>query len=163
LEINGQRVASLETGETYTNVFDAGNVVITTDNWTTPGKFTLALNAEAGTEYKLELLPRGESVMAGVFGGAIGMAATASVGENSGSFKLVVQEAKKPTKVVSPAPLLPPASNVAPQTQEVSPVQTGEPANAEGKLTELKKLYDKGLLSKEIYIEKQREVMGGSK
>ena len=64
LEINGQRVASLETGETYTNFFDAGNVVITTDNWTTPGKFTLALNAEAGTEYKLELSPRGESVMA---------------------------------------------------------------------------------------------------
>ena len=95
LEINGQRVASLKTGETYSGLFDAGKISIATDHWSSPGKFMIDLNGEPGAEYCFELSPRGDSFLPGALFGVVGLAVDASVNSNAGLFKIVIIDVKK--------------------------------------------------------------------
>lgn len=143
VDVNGQRIADLGRGETYSGVFDAGRLSITTDHWSSPGKFTVALNAESGAEYKLELSPREDSFLPGALFGIVGLAVDAAVENNSGLFKLVIKDVQK--------------------SAAVGNAEGTKPPTVEERLAELKKLYDKGLLSHEIYVERQREILAGSR
>ncbi len=164
VDVNGQRIANLGRGDTFSDVFDAGKLVITTDHWSSPGKFTVAINAEPGAEYKLELSPREASFLPGALFGIVGLAVDAAVENNSGLFKLVIQDVRKTFeagKLRSPEP---PATNIPASPKEALPTPSDKrPSPTEEKLAELKQLYDKGLISHDIYLEKQREILGASR
>ena len=60
VEINGERVAELWRGESFSADYDPGRYVITTDAWSTfGGEYKYVLSAEPDTEYLLEISPRG--------------------------------------------------------------------------------------------------------
>ena len=88
-----------------------------------------------------------------------GLLVDASVESNSGPFKMVFQEVRNDGLVSGEAPNLP-AQNPGdepPINSRVAP--NSPPTSIETRLTELKQLHEKGLISTEIYLEKQRTIL----
>jgi len=163
LDVNGVRIADLGRGDTYSGIFDAGKLSITTDHWSSPGKFTVVLNAESGAKYKLELSPREDSFLPGALFGVVGLSVDAALENNSGLFKLVIQDVQKSLKAGNIRSPEVSSTTIPVLPNGASPAQPTKPPTVEEKLAELKQLYDKGLLSYEIYIERQREILGASR
>lgn len=61
VEINGSRVGSLGTSETYTGDINPGPTVIAVSSDIIPGRYVLKFNAEAGKKYRFTVSPRGDS------------------------------------------------------------------------------------------------------
>lgn len=78
------------------NIFDveSGQHVLTADIWDAPGKCNVVLNLMPATEYYFQVLPRTESLLSGMLGGALGMAIESGGKECGGAFAIapVVKE-----------------------------------------------------------------------
>jgi len=89
VEINGRQIGSLSIGS-FTYVDHApGQVNISVDNWSFPGKYVISVNLKPNGEYYFDVSPRSESFGPVVFGGYIGSSIDAQVNQNSGAFKVV--------------------------------------------------------------------------
>ena len=86
--VNGQQIGELSRGDAISSDVTPGRVTVTTDTATAHGKYSVSLNLQRNTEYQFEVSPRGESYGPGAFFGVLGLAADASVNENSGLFKI---------------------------------------------------------------------------
>jgi hypothetical protein len=82
--VNGESVANLSVGETYSGALRPGTVTIAVSAWSAPGEFKMKFRADPGKSYRLHISPRGESYAASVVGGLPGMAI-----EGGGPFKIV--------------------------------------------------------------------------
>ncbi len=170
IKINGQKIVSLDKGETYTGIFDSGKMVISVDNWQEPGYFILNLDALSEAEYTLDVVSRFHKGPAGLLPALIYLSfnpetdtyksgieelpVDANIEKDEGPFQFVFRNAQKPfnsSNVVEPSARKP-VDNPTNQNPDSLNLQ-------ETKLNELKRLYDKGLISKEIYIERQREIL----
>ena len=87
IDVNGVRVADLGRGDTFSAVFPPGELTVSADAWSYPGRFSVTVKTEPGKEYVFEVSPRGESYVAGMFGAA-GMAVDYSVNESGGAFQI---------------------------------------------------------------------------
>lgn len=76
------------------NIFDvkAGQHVLTADMWDAPGKCDVALDLQPATEYYFQVQPRSGSLIAGLAGGFLGMAAESGGRECGGAFAIVPVE-----------------------------------------------------------------------
>ena len=89
LDVNGARIASIPNGGSYSGPLPEGPVTMSATSWSSPGRFTIRFNAQAGKRYAFELSPRGEQVFATVAFGMVGLAAdTIAHDETSGAFKI---------------------------------------------------------------------------
>jgi hypothetical protein len=89
IDANGSKVASLSAGGSYTGPLPPGPATLTATCWSSPGRYTIHFNAEAGKRYAFEVSARGEQFAATAIGGVIGLAADTAVnGETSGAFKI---------------------------------------------------------------------------
>ncbi len=95
LDINGERMAALGRGEGYTGNFRPGKTVLTTEAWSAPGRFTISVETKPNHDYVFEISPRGDGAATGMLFGVAGMAAEASVSEQSGPFQIVPISAEK--------------------------------------------------------------------
>lgn len=93
VKVDGRQIASLGVGGSTLLDVPADSHKIIVDGWNYPNAYTITLQAKAGTLYALEISPRSEAVVAGMFG-IVGMMVEASVNENGGSFQVRVAEAK---------------------------------------------------------------------
>lgn len=163
VDINGERVAELWRGESFSANYDPGRLVITTDSWGSPGEFTLVITTEPDTEYLLEISPREELMNSALFGYA-GAIVDAEVNENSGPFKLTIKKVTRNNRV-NPA-YLPnktqaPTSIDKPNEPKVieEDLVSKTPSTLREKLDELKHLYESGLISEDVYLEQQRKLL----
>lgn len=97
IDVSGDRVAELWRGESYTGVLQPGKVILSTDAWSTPGRFMAHFNAEPDKEYVFEISPRGGHYATLVFFGIVGSAVDSAIDENTGPFAITLKEIK-PTR-----------------------------------------------------------------
>jgi hypothetical protein len=156
ININGNEVAKLQRNGSYTGDFNAGKIVIQADARMQFAKYIIWLNADEGVEYSLEIIDNGmlrngaivDEMLMSIFGqrekdGIEENKLDAKVVDGSGWFRLIFREVKRLTNI---------------SKQPIVEMEKSENLQ-ETKLNELKRLYDKGLISKEIYIERQREIL----
>lgn len=83
VEVNGQQVANLSAGESYSGSVRPGPTTITVSNWSSPGHSSYRFNAAAGKTYRFQVKPRSANLMAGFAAGFVGQ-----VIEGGGPFAL---------------------------------------------------------------------------
>jgi hypothetical protein len=89
IDANGARIASLAAGGSYTGPVPPGPVTLTATCWSSPGRYTIHFNAEAGRSYAFEVSSRNEQIAATAAFGVIGLAADTAINEDtSGAFKI---------------------------------------------------------------------------
>jgi hypothetical protein len=93
VRVDGSEIAQLGVGGSIMLDVPAGSRKIVVDAFGHPNEFSMTLNAKPGMLYTLEVSPRAESVMAGMFGLA-GMLVEAAVNQNGGTFQLRIVDAK---------------------------------------------------------------------
>ena len=74
IDVNGTRVTNLENGGSYKGSVKPGPVTIVVTNWQSPGRSVASFRAVPGKTYRFVIEPRGQSLVASVAGGLIGMA-----------------------------------------------------------------------------------------
>jgi hypothetical protein len=89
VKINGQQVAGLWAGSSSTVDIAPGANVVSVDGWSYPGSWTVDLNAKAGQTYAIEISPRGDSYVFGMFG-LVGGVIDVSANKNAGAFQMRV-------------------------------------------------------------------------
>jgi hypothetical protein len=92
VKVDGREVANLGVGGSTMLDVRAGRHTIAVDHWAHPNSFAITLNAKPGTMYTLEVSPRTEAAVAGMFG-LVGVFAEAAANENGGSFQIRVVQA----------------------------------------------------------------------
>lgn len=166
ININGNEVAKLQRNGSYTGVFNAGKIVIQADARMQFAKYIIWLNADEGMEYSLEIIDNGmlrngaivDEMLMSIFGqrekdGIEDNKLDAKVVDDSGWFRLIFREVKR-ISTISKQPIVEMEKSENLQSKQIENLSLQET-----KLNELKRLYDKGLISKEIYIERQREIL----
>jgi len=84
VEVNGQKVASLGRGETFTGVVAPGPTVVKVSNWSSPGASSYSFKAVPGKTYRLTVSPHSGNFVASLAGGFVGAAI-----EGHGPFEIV--------------------------------------------------------------------------
>jgi hypothetical protein len=74
IEVNGQKVASLERGQTYSGGVAAGPLVLRVSNWSSPGATTYSFKALPGKTYRFTVSPHSGNFVASLAGGFVGAA-----------------------------------------------------------------------------------------
>jgi hypothetical protein len=74
IDVNGTRVTNLPNGGSYKGSVKPGPVTIVVTNWQSPGRSVASFRAGPGKTYRFVIEPRGQSLVASVAGGIIGMA-----------------------------------------------------------------------------------------
>jgi hypothetical protein len=152
VNVNGRNLAELSRGERVSEVVDAGKVALTVDNSMSSGRFVVEFKAESGHEYQFEMSPRendfnGPDALSKGSAKIDGQVTTAT-----GPFKAVLQKVNRLKVIPSPTSA---RTNLPGQTAGLpEKLETLEEA-----LQKLKSLYDKGLIDKEVYLDKQRELL----
>jgi hypothetical protein len=90
VELNGTKIASLSSGESYTGPVAPGPVVVTVSAWQSPGKSSYSFTVQPGKPYRLEVSPRDESLAVTLIGGVVGAAI-----EGGGMFKVTPAAASR--------------------------------------------------------------------
>jgi hypothetical protein len=96
VKVDGREVANLGSGASTMLDVAAGSHRITVDHWSHPNEYAVTLVAKPGMLYTLEVSPRTEAAVAGMFGLA-GMAVEAAANENGGTYQIRVVD-EKPLK-----------------------------------------------------------------
>jgi hypothetical protein len=74
IDVNGARVTNLPNGGSYKGSVRPGPVTIVVTNWQSPGRSVASFRAVPGKTYRFVIEPRGQSLVAVLAGGVIGMA-----------------------------------------------------------------------------------------
>jgi hypothetical protein len=172
VEVNGFRLGELLKGEGRTEVVPPGRITIKIDNAYAPGMHIFSFTGEAYGVYRIDI---GEAVSKATVEqtfGAPPRVANPVIVEDGGSLRATLTSAKvspPPPKPVEPPPPPPPPAAVV-ITAPVGPVPPLAPATpaeaapdsgvkVEDQLRNLKRLFDQGLISPEIYADKQRKIL----
>lgn len=94
VDVNGERVAELWRGDSYAVAMQPGKILLSTDAWSTPGRFLAHFDMEADKEYVFEISPRGGHMATLTFFGIAGAAIDAAIDENTGPFAITLKEIK---------------------------------------------------------------------
>ena len=130
------------------------NTVYVNQNLTV-GESSITFDAKAGETYTFNIYWRQESYWAGIYAGYVGQAMESSIsGETvGGSFGIRMTDTtyNQPQSVSS--------STSTEQSKISTKNEIQDEASVESKLLELKILYEKGLISSEIYEKRQLELL----
>ena len=135
ININGQKVGSLAKGSTQSFYASTGRNFISVKAFGMPGESSISLNTKKGESYFFTISPRKETAWSGILGG-IGSAIYLAVEADEkvgGGFSL----------------------RLTSSTEE----KNSSPEDKETLLLKLKSLYDKELISKEVYEKQQLEIL----
>lgn len=171
IEVNGKKVAELAKGESSELFIDPGRTLVKIDSAYSPGQMSFSFSSQAEGEYRFEIIDSVDKMDAEHLFGVPPKVAHGEVLQSSGVLKATLFSAKeKPAKPDVPAVTQPVKVEPAPQAVALGkPVVAEKPAVApepvktslpvKDQLQELKKLYDQKLISKEIYLEKQKKIL----
>lgn len=175
VEVNGRRMTDLAKGESGEILIEAGRTLIKIDSAYSPGQMQFSFVSEKGGDYRFEIFDSIDKMDADHLFGRPPKVSGGEILESSGVLKATLFSATLPKPAApAPAPVVSPvkaepAPQAAPRPPEAAapaPVQGGDkPAAAAGpvktQLEELKKLFDQGLISNEVYQEKQKKILEG--
>jgi hypothetical protein len=93
VKVDGREVANLGSGGSTALDVSAGPHRIAVDHWSHPNEYAMTLVTKPGMLYTLEVSPRTEAAVAGMFG-LVGMAVEAAANENGGTYQIRVVDEK---------------------------------------------------------------------
>ena len=160
--VNGQQIATLYRGDAAMTEVDPGQVTVTADTLTAPGRFSVSMNAAPDAEYRFEISPRGDSFAPGAAFGLLGLAADASINEQSGLFQVRDTGAKSFGSAISVAPTSAPVTGATPTDRKADGVITApstSSSSAKNRLSQLKKLFEAGLITQQDYERKKADIL----
>ncbi len=178
LEVNGHRLGELLKGESITEIVPPGRITVKIDNAYAPGMHIFSFTGEAYGVYRIDI---GEAVSKATVEQTFGSpprVANPVIVEDGGSLRATLSKAKvtppppppapKPVEVAPPPP--PVATPVPVNTVTAIPLDAPPPkpaddsgAKVEEQLRNLKRLFDQGLISADVYADKQRKVLDAMK
>ena len=129
IRLNGEKVGSLSKGATQTFYAPPGRNFISITGTGSPGESTISFNTKKEETYSFEVKPRGSL---GFICGALCVVIEAD-GQTGGLFSI----------------------NLKSSSEEIAT----NSVDKEEELKKLKSLYDKGLISKEVYEQQQLEIL----
>ena len=133
IRLNGARVGSLSKGSSQNFYAPPGRNLISISGSGSPGESTVSFNTKKGETYSLIVKPRGGKTLAGgILGGALFLALETD-GKVGGLFSIALVSSTEEKKYSS--------------------------ESKETLLLKLKSLYDKELISKEVYEKQQLEIL----
>lgn len=166
VRVNGQEHGLLYRNDKIQIDVQPGQSFISVDSPSSHGAFEISAQLKSGLEYYLEISPNSFGYSLGIIGAiaesATGMNSLASAGsvdfavqKNGGSFKILPKRASSPN--------LRTEHNSDTQMAPATKTQIGESGRAKiaDSLKELKDLHDSGLISTDVYKERQREILTG--
>jgi hypothetical protein len=175
VEVNGRRLAELGKGESGEVLIEPGRTLIKIDTAYSPGQMLFSFTSEKGGEYRFEIFDSIDKMDADHLFGRPPKVANGEIMDTGGVLKATLFSAKLPA--AAPAEVLPPKPPAAPEAAPqptAAPVAPAAAAPAAGngkpaasatpvktQLEELKKLFDQGLISNEVYQEKQKKILEG--
>lgn len=177
IEVNGRRQLELAKGETGDVLIEPGRTLIKIDSAYSPGQMLFSFTSEKGGEYRFEVFDSIDKVDAAHLFGQPAKVSNGEIMETSGVLKASLFNAKTPAPAPVPAAAAPASQPVkaesvpqAAQTPTAPPAAIPAPGNdkptapassVKTQLEELKKLYDQGLISNEVYQAKQKKILEG--
>jgi len=93
--VNGLSIVKLPNGKATIYDVKSGQTTISVSAFMMPGRWTITFDSEPGSNYFIEITPRGESFFWGAGFGIIGLAVDSTVSEDSGGFKMNIINQKK--------------------------------------------------------------------
>ena len=175
IEVNGRRQLELAKGESGDVLIEPGRTLIKIDSAYSPGQMLFSFTSEKGGEYRFEVFDSIDKVDAAHLFGQPAKVSNGEIMETSGVLKATLFNAKtaapvpaaaapasQPVKVepvpqAAQIPTAPPAAVPAPGNDK----PTAPASSVKIQLEELKKLYDQGLISNEVYQAKQKKILEG--
>jgi hypothetical protein len=175
IEVNGRRQLELAKGESGDVLIEPGRTLIKIDSAYSPGQMLFSFTSEKGGEYRFEVFDSIDKVDAAHLFGQPAKVSNGEIMETSGVLKATLFNAKTPAPVPAAAapasqpvkvepvpqaaqiPTAPPAAVPAPGNDK----PTAPASSVKTQLEELKKLYDQGLISNEVYQAKQKKILEG--
>ena len=144
INLNGKkasfRVAEIKNGKSKIIKVPTGKNVLYVSGFGIPGQSSVSFEAKFGEKYTFIIAPRSSSYWAGFFGGVIGNAIESDLSSEGGGFRIALQS-----------------------TSEIQKVNKDDAKNntsdLEEELAKLKNLYQKGLITEEIYKMRQKELI----
>lgn len=179
VEVNGRRIAELAKGESIEIMVEPGRTLVKVDSAFSSGQMVFSFSADKGAAYQFEVFDSVERMDADHLFGIPPKASGGEVLESTGMLKasLFKVNAPKPA-VVEPQPVIQPIKTdavpppvPAPAKVDVAPPPVVQPApvtppavnkpSVSVQLQELKKLFDQGLISNDVYVDKQKRILEG--
>ena len=144
INLNGKkasfRVAEIKNGKSKIIKVPTGKNVLYVSGFGIPGQSSVSFEAKFGEKYSFIIAPRSSSYWAGFFGGVIGNAIESDLSSEGGGCRIALQS-----------------------TSEIQKVNKDDAKNntsdLEEELAKLKNLYQKGLITEEIYKMRQKELI----
>ena len=144
VNLNGKkasfRVAEIKNGKSKIIKVPTGKNVLYVSGFGIPGQSSVSFEAKFGEKYTFIIAPRSSSYWAGFFGGVIGNAIESDLSSEGGGFRIALQSTSEIQKVNKDD-----AKNNASDLEE--------------ELAKLKNLYQKGLITEEVYKMRQKELI----
>lgn len=155
IDVNGQRLDEVGKGGGAQILIDSGLALVTIDEALVPGKFQFSFTAEQGADYLFEIIA--DEVDAEHLFGMPPKVANGKLLVNNGPVKATLFHAKlvKPL-AQEPAAVKPARAESAPGAAAPA---VKAPATIKDRLQIIKDLHDQGLISTEIYNEKQFKIL----
>lgn len=144
--VNDQRAGGIWRGASTMADVPAGQTTVAVTAFGSPGRSVVRFPTVQGGRYTLEVAPRGSSFMPVMALGYLGaLLDGVASGEQGGSFSLSITSASPPIGTpAAPALAAPPVLSAA---------------DREARLTELRRLRDRGLITDDVYREEQRRAL----
>lgn len=170
IEVNGRRLKDLAKGESGEVVIEPGRTLVKIDSAYSPGQMLFSFTSEKGGEYRFEIFDGIDKVDADHLFGRPPKVANGEILETGGVLKATLFDARTPKPAPAEATLAsPPARTESAPPAVLRPAEPPAPVDkpatlgtpVKTQLEELKKLFDAGLISNEVYQEKQKKILEG--
>jgi hypothetical protein len=150
VNLNGRgpeyRITEIKNGKSEIIKVPEGRNTFYVSGFGTPGQSSVSFNAKSGENYSLMIAPRSSSFWAGVAGGVIGNAIETAIEKDitseGGAFRIALQY-----------------SSVITNKDKTNYTSKPDLNFLQEELTKLRDLYEKGLISEEVYQERQKEII----
>lgn len=151
VRLNGIRVTQVKNGNSESINIPEGRNMLAVSAFGFPGESTISFIAKSGENYSFVIAPRSSSFWAGMVGGLVGVGTLLSTAfeatlnySEGGAFGIALQSSSKIEKL---------------KNQKNKTNIKFENKSLEKELIKLKELFKKGLISEEVYLIRQKELI----
>ena len=148
IKLNGSPIVRIGNGRSEEIIVPQGRNTLQVSGFASPGSSSITFFAKKGHTYTFKILPRKSTSWFGVFGG-IGSAIAFGIeadGTEGGLFGIAIHDSTEFNAEINNSPRM--------------EMQDNDASSTEDELRKLKKLFDQGLITKDVYEEKQKELLG---
>jgi hypothetical protein len=160
INVNGRPLDEIGKDESARTLVDPGLALVTIDEALVPGKFQFSFTAEKGSEYLFEITSSLDEMDAEHLFGVPPKVANGKILANGGTMKATLFSARSANPpAVAPEVVAQPVATGGKVVPLAEAVPAKAPSGIKERLQMLKDLHDQGLISNEVYNDKQQKIL----